>query len=539
MDTDALRNAAATLALVLAMTSASLASEGDQVRLDSGIVQGTGADASGIRAFKGIPFAAPPVGELRWREPQPVAPWPGVRPATAFGPRPMQRHIYSDMVFRDKGPSEDCLYLNVWTPARAPSDRLPVMVWIYGGGFEAGAASEPRQDGRLLARRGVVVVSLNYRLGIFGFFSHPALSAESGHGSGNYGILDQVAALRWVQRNIAAFGGDPSNVTIFGESAGSYSVSLIMATPLSRGLFQKAIWESGSMVGTTRMPTERNTRVFDLKDAESQGARLARSLGAGSLAALRALPADKVLSASRSPLYKEEGRDPPVVVDGYLLPAPPRTVFLSGAQAHVPLLAGWTADENRAYAVLGTQRPTAASYAASVRSRYPAYADEILRLYPAATDAEAVKSAGDLACDGFIVASVRSGLWKHLETGGAPVYAYQFDRAVPIPEGTVINGAKVTSAETGARHASEIAYVFGTFDSEPSVKWQPGDERLSDAIQQYWTNFAKTGSPNGSDLPEWPRYLGEGGYPVMHLDLSPAPAPEAHRERYAFWDSAP
>lgn len=521
------------------MTSPCLASEGDQVRLDSGVVQGAGADASGVRAFKGIPFAAPPVGSLRWREPQPVAPWQGVRQATAFGPRPMQKHIYSDMVFRDKGPSEDCLYLNVWTPAKAQAERLPVMVWIYGGGFEAGAASEPRQDGAALAGKGVVVVSMNYRLGIFGFYSHPELSAESGHGSGNYGILDQVAALRWVRSNIAAFGGDPDNVTIFGESAGSYSVSLIMATPLSRGLFQKAIWESGSMVGTIRLPAERNTRVFDLKTAEAQGARFAESLGAPTLAALRALPAEKLLKASKSPLYKEEGRDPPVVVDGYLLEAHPRTVFLNGAQAHVPLLAGWTADENRAYSVLGTLKPTAASYAASVRARYPGFADDLLRLYPASTDAEAVRSAGDMACDGFIVASVRSGLWKHLETGGSPVYAYQFDRAVPIPEGTVINGAKVTSAQTGARHASEIPYVFGTLGSDASVKWPPEDARLSGAIQGYWTNFARTGNPNGGGLAEWPRYTKDGGYPVMHLDLRPAPAPEAHRERYAFWDSAP
>ncbi len=521
------------------MTSQARASEADLVRVDSGLIQGAGADPSGIRAFKGIPFAAPPVGPLRWKEPQPVVPWEGVRPATGFGPRPMQKQIYSDMVFRDKGPSEDCLYLNVWTPARAAAERLPVMVWIYGGGLEAGAASEPRQDGGMLARKGVVVVSLNYRLGIFGFFSHPELSAESGHGSGNYGILDQVEALRWVRRNIASFGGDPSNVTIFGESAGSYSVSLLMASPLSRGLFHKAICQSGSMVGTLRVPTERNTRVFDQKTAEGQGVGFAKSLGLTSIAGLRAVPAEELLKASHSRHYKEDGRDPPIAVDGYLLLKDPRSVFAEGSQAHVPFLSGWTADENRVYTVFGSNRPTAKSFAASVRARYPAYAEELLKLYPASSDQEAVRSAGDLACDGFIVASTRNAIGKHLKTGNSPVYVYQFDRAVTIAPGTVINGAVATSADTGARHASEIPYVFGTLESDASVPWQPEDRRLSDMIQQYWTNFAKTGSPGGSDLPEWPRYREEGNFPVMHLDVVPSPAPEAHRERYRFWDQEP
>ncbi|HEY5227726.1 MAG TPA: carboxylesterase family protein, partial [Opitutaceae bacterium] len=261
-----------TFALLAAMISATQAVAADQVTIDSGVLQGMAGKVPGVRVFEGIPFAAPPVGDLRWRAPQPVAPWKGVRMATAFGPRPMQEHKYSDMIFRDSGPSEDCLYLNVWTPAKSAKERLPVMVWIYGGGFAAGAASEPRQDGTRIAKKGVVVVSMNYRLGVFGFFAHPELTAEAAGGpTGSYGIMDQTAALQWVHRNIAAFGGDPGNVTIFGESAGSYSVSLQMATPASRGLFQKAIGESGSIIGTRRLPRERNTRVYTLEKAEKAG----------------------------------------------------------------------------------------------------------------------------------------------------------------------------------------------------------------------------------------------------------------------------
>ena len=238
----------------LTLALPALASNPLVVKTDQGKVQGKMSADGKARDFLGIPFAAPPVGPLRWKPPQPAAKWHGVRPASSFGSRCMQQERYEDMVFRDPGENEDCLTLNVWAPAAKAKGKLPVMVWIFGGGFAGGGTSEPRQDGGHLARKGVVVVSMNYRLGIFGFFSHPELSAESGHGSGNYGIMDQTAALRWVQRNIAAFGGDPGNVTIFGESAGSYSVSIQMATPTARGLFQKAIGESGSMVGTRRIP---------------------------------------------------------------------------------------------------------------------------------------------------------------------------------------------------------------------------------------------------------------------------------------------
>src|SRR5690242_10614928 len=266
----------------LMLLAVAICSAADQVRTQSGVVEG-GRTVDGVRAFKGIPFAAPPVGNLRWRPPQAAQSWTGVRKATQFGARCMQGRIYEDMVFRDSGPSEDCLYLNVWTPATSADARLPVMVWIYGGGFQAGSASEPRQEGENLAKKGVIVVSLNYRLGIFGFFSHPELTRESPHhASGNYGLLDQVAALKWVQTNIGAFGGDPAKVTIAGQSSGAFSVNMHVASPLSKGLFRAAIAESGGVgAGFAR------TGLPSLSESEQAGVKLAESLGARSLADLR------------------------------------------------------------------------------------------------------------------------------------------------------------------------------------------------------------------------------------------------------------
>jgi para-nitrobenzyl esterase len=443
----------------------------------------------------------------------------------------MQGHIFSDMVFRDKGPNEDCLYLNVWTPAKAAGERLPVMVWIYGGGLKAGATSEARQDGEHLSRKGVVVVSMNYRLGVFGFFSHPDLSRESRHGSGNYGIMDQIAALRWVQRNIAAFGGDPGNVTIFGESAGSFSVSALMASPLAQGLFHKAIGESGAILDLGRVPG----RMQALGEAEQHGQAFASAMGASSVAALRAIPATQLLDASLA----GKGFATESVIDGYVLPTRANDIFAQGRQSQVPLLAGWNADETRVYEVVGDKRPTATSFADDVKSRYGGQATDILRLYPSATDAEAVRSAGDLAGDHFIVCTTWKWIEMQLETGHSPVFRYQFDRAVPVAPGTVINGTPATAADVGAAHASEIVYVFGALASKKDITWQPVDWKLSDTMEAYWTNFAKTGNPNGGGVPEWPRYAREGGYQVMHLDVTSAPAPETHRDRYEFWDQGP
>ncbi len=531
MDIESPLHRTGTILLLLAMNFSTSALADIQVRIDSGIVEGKSAAEQGIRAFLGIPYAAPPVGDLRWREPRPVTPWQGVRQATEFGPRAMQGSIYSDMRFRDVGPSEDCLYLNVWTPATSENKRLPVMVWIYGGGFHAGGSSEPRQDGAHLATKGVVVVSMNYRLGVFGFFSHPGLSAESGHGSGNYGIMDQTAALRWVQRNISAFGGDPGNVTLFGESAGSYSVSIQMASPTARGLFQKAIGESGSMVGTRRIPAH----VLPLAIAEENGVEFAKFMGAKSIAELRAKSSAEVMKASMDDKTLKDG----VVVDGYVLPKDVYTIYAEGGQARVPLLAGWNSDESRVYAVFGSKRPTAKSFSESVRLEYAELAEAVLRLYPAQTDEQAVRSAGDLAGDRFIVSSTWKWIEMQLKNGNSPVYRYQFDRAIPIAPDIEVNGSPVTAADVGAPHAGEIPYVFGAFGSNPGAPWLPEDHRLSEIMETYWTNFAKKGNPNGSGVPKWPRYLAKDNYPVMHLDVAAKPEPETHRPRHAFWDAAP
>ena len=513
---------------VAILPTAAVASAGP-VKTKAGAVEGITAAGSNVRVFKGIPFAAPPVGDLRWKPPQPPAPWDGVRKATEFGARCMQARVFDDMIFRDEN-SEDCLYLNVWTPARGDTDRLPVMVWIYGGGFQAGSASEPRQDGERLAGKGVVVVGFNYRLGVFGFLSHPELTAESpNHASGNYGLQDQVAALRWVKDNIAAFGGDPGNVTIFGESAGSFSVSAMMASPLARGLFHRAIGESGAFfpagpAGLGAPP---------LAVSEQTGVTFAKTLGAESLAALRAKPAEEVLKATTGGPMLRFGPN----VDGYLFVKNPRETFANGEQCHVPLLAGWNADEIRAGIVLADPRPTAASFTAQTRSRYGEHADAILSAYPASTDDEAIESAAALGSDMFIGFSTWKWLEVHGQTGQSPVYRYSFDRKIPIAPDTKINGKPATAKDVGARHAGEIEYVFGQLDSVPKVTWDKSDRALSDQMMSYWSNFARSGDPNGSGLPSWPRYEKSTGYQVMHLDETSNASPDTTRKRYETIDA--
>jgi para-nitrobenzyl esterase len=510
---------------LLTMIGANSARADEPVRIDSGWVEGMAGIDPNIRVFEGIPYAAPPLGPLRWAEPHPVVPWKGIRQATEFGPREMQGPIYSDMIFRDQGPSEDCLYLNVWTPAKSATERLAVMVWIHGGAFQAGASSEPRQDGENLAKKGVVVVSFNYRLGVFGFLAHPELTAASGHAaSGNYGLMDQIAALRWVRRNIAAFGGDPRNVTIFGESAGSRSVSILMTSPLARGLFDKAIGESGAFF------FDDGNRPLALASAERLGLKFAAAAGAASIAQLRALPASDLLKAGLGHSFKLQG-----IFDGYLLPKDSGSVWARGRQSQVPLLAGWNADEARVYATFGNHRPTAKSFTAGVRAKYGARADAILKLYPAETDAQAVRSAGDLADDRFTGYGTWQWIESHLETGNSPIYRYSFDRKIPVAPGLVINGAAATAADVGAIHAGDIVYVFGNLNASPNVSWPPEDWLLSETMSAYWTNFAKTGNPNGAGLVPWPRYRREDSYPILHLNTEIRVEPETHRERYEFW----
>ncbi|HEY2464464.1 MAG TPA: carboxylesterase/lipase family protein [Steroidobacteraceae bacterium] len=485
-----------------------------QQRTAKGILEGAISADGQVRMFRGIPYAAAPVGRLRWRAPQPVAPWRGVRKAHDFAPRCMQT---GDWNFRDPGPSEDCLYLNVWMPAEPKQPRLPVMVWIHGGGFVSGAASEPRQDGSNLSRKGVIVVSMNYRLGIFGFFSHPDLDRESGHNaSGNYGLLDQVAALQWVKSNVAKFGGDPDNVTIFGESAGSISVSGLMASPLARGLFRRAIGESGSFF----------RRHHSHSEMEKTCVEFAKSvLKADSVDKLRAISAAELLQATST--QGTPGFGP--ATDGYFLPETVDAIFAAGKQNHVALLAGWNADESGYRDVFGNDEPTPEALAVHVRDLYGANADTILKLYSAQNSAEAKRAAADLASDRFIAFSTWKWMELHRETGGSAVYRYRFDQTLPLPAGAQPHGA-----EPAAPHAADIEFVFRTLSAK-DLPWRPADYELSELMAAYWTNFAKTGDPNGEGLPHWPLYKQDENQ-VMHLSAHPAVAPDDQRERYRFLD---
>jgi para-nitrobenzyl esterase len=404
------------------------------------------------------------------------------------------------------------------------------MVWIYGGGFQGGSASEPRQDGEKLAGKGVVVVSFNYRLGVFGFLAHPELTKESGHhASGNYGLLDQVAALQWVKNNIAGFGGDPGKVTIFGESAGSFAVSALMASPLAQGLFHRAIGESGAFFNVRTGALAPST----LAASETSGVTFAESLGATSLAALRAKPAEEVLQGA----MKGPGRRFAPMIDGYVLPRGVRAIYADGQQSHVPLLAGWNADEVRSGVVLAKERLTATSFVERTRKQFGGDADAVLKAYPAGSDEEALESAASLASDQFIAHATWKWLETHRQTGRSPVYRYRFDRKIPIAPDTKVNGTPATVRDIGARHAGEIEYVFGALDSVPKVTWEDTDRKLSDLMMSYWSNFARSADPNGPGLPKWPGYDTASGDQVMHLDVQSQATPATDRVRYEALDA--
>ncbi len=505
----------------------------------NGLVEGI--SSSGISIFKGIPFAASPVGDLRWKEPQPVKNWDGVRKADQFGPRAMQEAVFGDMNFRSKGVSEDCLYLNVWTPAKSVEERQPVLVYFYGGGFVAGDGSEPRYDGESMARKGIVSVSVNYRLGVFGFLAHPELSREAPyHGSGNYGLMDQWAALRWVQQNIAAFGGDPKRVTIAGESAGSISVSAQMASPLSTNLFARAIGESGAIIHPTLPPVT-------LAEGEETGIKFAAAVGVKSLPDLRAIPADKLLAdASKFNAWAFTS-----TVDGYFFPELPVQIFASGKQARVPLLLGWNSQESGYQSVLGNDEPTPDNYKAAVRKLYGDKATEALKLYPGSTPAEVILSATQLAGDRFISYSTWKWYDLHMRTGGSPVHRYYYERPRPVmrPEmgnataglaGGVVKQknprAPKVPAATGAVHSAEIEYAMGNLPTNRVYDWQPEDFKVSAILQEYFANFIKTGNPNGSGVPLWPVANSGKTEKVMHIDVNTRAEDDTTRERYEWLD---
>jgi len=454
----------------------------------TGVAEGV-QEASGVRAYKGIPYAAAPVGKLRWAAPQPAARWKGVRKTDHFGARCMQLPLFSDMAFRSDGVSEDCLFLNVWTPAKSSKEKLPVLVYFYGGGFAAGDGSEPRYDGESMATKGVVTLTVNYRLNVFGFLAHPELSKEaSHHSSGNYGLMDQAAALRWVNKNIAAFGGDPARVTIAGESAGSFSVSAQMINPQAKGLIAGAIGESGSLLGLMApMP---------LSAAEQMGAGFAQTLGAPSLKELRKLPAQQLLDATKNP-----GARFFAIQDDYVVPRSPVAIFAAGEQAKVPLLAGWNSQEGHYKQILGEAEPTAENFSAALQKLYGDQAAAAQQAY----SGDVKQAATELASDRFI----GYGTWKwidsHARTSGKPTYRYYYTRPRPGQE--------------GAGHSVEIEYALGNLAGNKVYAWTPEDHALSAQMQDYFANFIKTGNPNGAGLPEWPQASAGAGSRLMQLDV--------------------
>ena len=497
------------LGVLLAFAGVTYAAK-PEVKISDGKLLGVYDAAAKVYSFKGVPYAAPPTGNLRWQPPQPASKWKGVKDAKAFGSRCMQAKLFDDMIFRDPGPSENCLTVNVWTSDLSKSAKLPVMFWIHGGGFAAGASSEPRQDGGNLAKRGVVVVSLNYRLNIFGFFSHPELTSESAqHASGDYGLEDMAAALQWVKKNIAAFGGDPTKVTIFGESAGSWAVSELMASPLSKDLLAGGIGESGAAFSQTSLP------MPPLAEAEKSGADFAASINAPGLAALRAMPAAKLMEASLKPGPEHFAPD----VDGYFLPQSVPEIYAFGKQAHVPLLAGWNKNEGGTPA---KSKATVESFTTDAQKQFGDRSSEFLKLYPAGSIDEAKDSAADFARDQFIAFATWKWIEAQVVTGGSPVYRYLFTHVLPAPADV-----------NGAYHSADIEFVFDDLANK-DLKWRDQDQKLAALMAAYWTNFAKTGNPNGPDLPKWPEFKASDGYQVMRLDTPAGAFSEEHRDRYDF-----
>ena len=483
--------------IAVLLSSSAFAAIADPVRVEQGLLAGTNGSSAEMRVYRGIPFAAPPVGDLRWKAPQPAAKWQGVRQAAEFSNACWQTpYPPAAAIYQAKLPplSEDCLYLNIWTPAKSAKDRLPVMVWIHGGGFTRGFAGTPAYDGEPLARKGAVIVTINYRLGIFGFFAHPALSAESGHhASGNYALLDQIAALQWVQKNIAAFGGDSTRVTIFGESAGSWAVNALMASPLAKGLFHRAIGESGGSFSPMKTLAEAEADGLHLvvvltlttaADAKTEAGH--KSSPQSILKTLRATPAEELLQASNAETVRP-------MVDGWVLPQDIAAIFAQGKQNDVPLIAGYNADEGT------TLAPQAANlkammFTGGVYQRYGSQADAFLKIYPAGSDEQAVSSFYSAFRDQQFGWEMRTWARMATKTGHQPAYLYYFSRRPPGPQ----------SASLRAFHASELPYVFGTFFWP--FPWEDTDKKLSDAMTSYWVNFAITANPNGGSLVKWPTY---------------------------------
>ncbi|NJB70193.1 para-nitrobenzyl esterase [Saonia flava] len=511
-----------------------------QAKTENGIIEGNYSTHTGIQTYFGVPFAKPPVGDLRWKAPQPMDNWSGVKETKAFGPRPMQTMVFGDMKSRSNGVSEDCLYLNIWTPAKRNTKDLPVLVYFFGGGNVAGDASEYRYDGESMAKKGIVAVTVNYRLNVFGFLAHPDLSAETSYkGSGNYGLLDQNAALKWVQKNIAAFGGDPNKVTIAGESAGSIGVSQQMASPLSKNLIAGAIGESGAGINPTMAPVS-------LEEAEKLGVEFALKAGYNSIADLRKLSTRDVYE-----IYNESKRFGfPAVLDGYFLPKTLTEIFESKEQAMVPLLLGWNSAEIPGMAF--TQGPyTKENYENKVKEAYPKEYNRVLELYPSGTEKEIELSATALSSDRFIAYSTWKWFDLHRKHSDQPVYRYLYSKKrPPLRDNTLASGlaggtvkksedAPKAPEPVGAPHACEIEYCMGNLHLVDDYAWTEDDFKVSEDMSNYFANFIKTGNPNMDGLPQWDAAKAKDKMPpVMIIDTQSKQIKATNDARYEFLDKA-
>lgn len=483
------------------------------LKVDEGLIQGVFED--GLTVYKGIPFAAPPVGAFRWKAPQPAAKWEGIKQTTTFAPGPIQGGN------PPSGKSEDCLYLNVWSPAKTVAERLPVLVWIYGGGFGAGATSEATYSGEKLAKKGVILVSIAYRVGQLGFFVHPELSAESPNRvSGNYGLLDMIAGLQWVKKNIAAFGGDPNKVTIFGESAGGIAVSMLCASPLAKNLFQAAISQSGGSFGPSRKTqTYPGENMKRLQDAERDGDAILKNSGVASIAELRKVDADK-LPAGRGMSWP--------IVDGYVIPDDQHKLYQAGKYNDVPILVGYNSDEGASF----SPPKTPEAYIQSVKTRYGSFADALIKAYPVG-ESTVPKTARDLARDAAFGWQTWSWARLQAKTGKSKVYYYYFDQHPDYPEGS-------PRAGFGSPHGQEVAFVFQHLGPQSSKT----DLEISDYMASYWTNFAKNGHPNQAGLPIWPAFS-DANPAVMHFNqvptVGPVPSADALKvlDTYFEWRRTP
>lgn len=503
--------------LFISLTGLVFSQQPAPVKVEQGLVQGT--FDNGLSVYKGIPFAAPPVGNLRWRAPQPAAKWEGIKQTVKFAPGPMQGGN------PPSGESEDCLYLNVWSPAKSAKEKIPVLVWIYGGGFGAGATSEWPYSGEVLAKKGVVLVSIAYRVGQLGFFSHPELSAETpNHVSGNYGLLDMIAGLKWIKKSIAAFGGDPHKVTIFGESAGGIAVSMLCASPLAKGLFHGAISQSGGSFGPSRQTqTFPGENMKRLKFAEKDGEIYLKNTGASSVAELRKMDADKLPSRGFGGSWP--------IVDGYVITDDQHKLYEAGKYNDVPILVGYNSDEGASF----SPGRTPEEYINGVKARYGKFADDLIIAYPVGSNS-VPKTARDLARDAAFGWQTWSWARLQAKTGKSKVFYYYFDQHPENPEGSPYAGY-------GSPHGQEVAYVFQHLNPT-NPQTTKSDIEISDAMSTYWTNFAKYGHPNGAGVPQWPAF-NDANPVVMYFEQTPhtGPVPSAESlkvlDAYFEWRRTP